>query len=177
MSGRRGYRRPLVLLAFLAAIAGGAMLLERGRAARPGDVPLLGIGAADVSAVLIQEGSRELRAMREAGEWRIQGPAGPLDRQAVEAVVGTLASLVPLDVFERSDLDRAAIGLDPPRARVQLDVTGRSRPIVLLFGDYTPSGGTVYGALDGDPRLFRIGVLVVSEIERALYRSRAGDAD
>ena len=76
---------------------------------------------------------------------------------------------VPLDTFTRPELSRRAFGLDPARARIELRRRTAEEPIVLLLGDFVPTGGGVYAALRSDPRIFQIGAVVVSEISKAFY--------
>jgi hypothetical protein len=169
MGGLR--RRPARLLLLLAVAGGVAILSGRHGEEPPGDPPLLGLSAEEVVGVRIEEGSRELRAVRAAGGWRVEAPAisRPGASDAVPEMIAALVGLVAVDAFARDDLDRRALGLDPPRARVTLTRAGGAAPIVLLLGDFVPTGGSVYGALESDPRIFQIGAMVVSDLERVFY--------
>jgi hypothetical protein len=172
MSRRARPSRPVVLLGVLAVAVAGALLLERARPRRPTDTPVLAVAAADVVAVRVQEGGRELRAVRDPNGWRadVPSPARPGSSEAIGDLVNAIVAMVALDAFTRSDLDRRALGLEPPRARIEITLASRSEPIGLALGDYTPSGGSVYGAVDGDRRIFRIGALIANEVENALHR-------
>ncbi|HEX2163878.1 MAG TPA: DUF4340 domain-containing protein, partial [Thermoanaerobaculia bacterium] len=73
-------------------------------------------------------------------EWRIAAPerfAGArADRVAVESLVSALAALEKSRTLD--DFDRAALGLDPPRARVTLE-RAEGEPIVLAVGADLPA--------------------------------------
>lgn len=74
-----------------------------------------------------------------AAEWRIVAPqrwAGArADRVAVEGLLSAVAAVEKTRTLE--DFDRAALGLDEPRARLTLDHAGR--PIVLAAGADVPA--------------------------------------
>jgi hypothetical protein len=172
MIARRRPSRLVLLLGTLAVVAAGALLLERARPERSADTPVLGAAAADVVAVRVEEAGRRLWAVREPDGWRVDEPLPARDGadEAVADLVNAIVAMVALDSFTRRDLDRRALGLEPPRARIEITLSGRSKPIVLVLGDIAPSGGSVYGAVDGDPRVFRVGALIASEIENAMHR-------
>lgn len=170
---RHPFRRPIFLLGVLATVLLAAIALERSGPRAPVDRPALGVQAEDVLGIAVQQGTRQLRAVRVDGGWRVEKPltahadAGVFVADIVDAVVG----IVPLDAFARPELDRRTIGLEPARARIELTVRGAATPVVLLLGDYVPTGGSVYAALESDPRVLQIGALIVSEIEKAFYRA------
>jgi hypothetical protein len=165
-------RRSRTLLGVLVVVSAGAIGLELWKPMTPAERPVLGVTAADVRAIHVREGERELRATRTADGWRIESPpgAGPGSGETVEAMVATLVSMVALDEFVRPELDRRTIGLEPPRVVVELTVRGRETAMELRLGDYTPTGGSVYGALTSDPRILQVGAAIAGEVERALYR-------
>jgi len=105
--------------------------------------------------------------------WRIEAPlaARPDAPAAVAEMVDVLAALVPVDTFERREIDRRALGIEPPRARIEIDVRGRAEQVVLLLGDDVPTGGSVYGALAWERSIHQIGAGIVSEMEKAFYRT------
>lgn len=165
--------RLLSLLALLVVVVGIALVLEfLGPVVRP-EASLLGIRADDVVGIRVMENARELRATRLGETWHVQTPSvtRPAAPAAVAEMVHALSALVPVDTFQREEIDMRALGIDPPRARIELDIRGRAGQVVLLLGDYVPTGGSVYGVLASDPRIHKIGAAVVSEIEEAFYRT------
>lgn len=171
MRGPMPVGRPLGLLVVLAVLVATAFFLERLRPTVPSRPPLLGIRADDVIGIRVQEGGRELRAVRSDKVWRVETPAtarpdGPV---AVAGMVDFLAALSPVDTFERREIEREEFGMEPARARIELEVRDRREPLVLLLGDYVPTGGSVYGGLASERRIHQIGALVVSEMEKLFY--------
>jgi hypothetical protein len=174
-------QRPLGLLVVLLVAIAAALVLERSQPAAPPEVPLVGLRAEDIRGIRIRESSRELRAVREGSRWRVVVPPGARADagEAVRDLVDALVTLVPVDTFTRRQIDRRPFGLDPERTRIELEIQGATEPVVLLLGDHVPTGGSIYGALGSDSRVYQIGVLVLSEIERVFYRTRpkgGGDA-
>ena len=164
-------RRLLGLLIVLTVVVTTALVLERLRPGAPAQTSLLGIRPDDVVAIRVREGARELRAARPGAAWHIEAPlaARPDAPAAVAEMVGVLAALVPVDTFEPGEVDRRDFGLEPARARIEIDVRGRAEQVVLLLGDYAPTGGSVYGALASERSIHQIGAGIVSEIEEAFY--------
>jgi hypothetical protein len=58
-------------------------------------------------------------------------------------------------------------GLDPPRSVVQLQISGRSTPLVLQIGDRNPSVTGVYVRLAEDGPVVLAGALVAWEFDKA----------
>jgi hypothetical protein len=179
MIGANPLRRPLKLLVVLLLAVAAAVALERRRPTVPPEPPVLGIRADHVTAVRVQYGPRELRAKRDGSSWRVEAPspAGRAAPAAVAELVVMLADLVATDTFERPELDRRTLGLAPARARIELETRGAAEPVVLLLGDYVPTGGSVYCALSGDSRIHQVGALLVTEIEKAFYRATETQQD
>lgn len=171
MRGHVPRRRLLALLVVLAVVVTTALVLERSRPSAPTDTALLGIRADDIVAIRVREGTRELRAARPGAVWCIEAPlaARPDAPAAVAEMVDVLAALVAVDTFERGETGRRDFGLEPARARIEIDVRGRAEQVVLLLGDYVPTGGSVYGALASERSIHQIGAGIVSEIEKAFY--------
>ncbi len=142
------------------------------------DPPLLALEAQEIVGIRVRMGARRLDAVREREGWRIVHP--PSTRAAAAAAVASLVdaivAIVPVDAFERQQVDRRALGLDPGHARIEIDTTQTKDAAVLVLGDYVPTGGSVYAALASDPRTFQLGALIVSEIEAAFHRALRDDA-
>ncbi len=163
--------RPGLLFLLLLVVGGAAILTGRREPTPPDEPALLGLRGEEIVGIRIEAGSRRFRAVRSGAGWRIEEPAAtrPGANGVVAEMVDALVRLVPVDVFARDGVDRHGLGLDPPRARVTLTRTGGAASIVLLLGDFVPTGGSVYGVLGGDSRIFLIGAMVVSDLERAFY--------
>jgi hypothetical protein len=74
-------------------------------------------------------------------------------------------------VVEEKASDRKQYGLDPPA--VEVDITGKGqRTRQLLLGDDTPTGGDIYAALAGDPRIFTISSFSKTSLDKSLNELR-----
>jgi hypothetical protein len=178
MKGQSSARRTLRLLALFVAVCAIALAWERRREPEPVDPPLLALEAHEVVGIRVWMGTHRLDAVREREGWRLVHP--PSTRAAAAAAVASLVdalvAIVPVDAFARQPIDRRALGLDPGRARIEIDTPKTKNAAVLVLGDYVPTGGSVYAALASDPRIFQLGAVVVSEIEAAFHRALRDDA-
>lgn len=87
----------------------------------------------------------------QAGQWQITKPKPyRADQEAVAGVLSTLSGLSADRVVEEKATDRAPFGLNNPAAEVD---AGTHQ---VLLGDDTPTGGDVYVAVSGDPRVFTV---------------------
>jgi hypothetical protein len=122
--------RLLGFLIVLAVVVATALVLERLQPRAPVQASLLGIRADDVVAIRVREGTPELRAARPGKVWRIEAPlaAGADAPAAVAEMVDALAALVPVDSFERGEAGKRDFGLDPSRARIEIDVRRQAEP-------------------------------------------------
>jgi hypothetical protein len=57
-------------------------------------------------------------------------------------------------------------GLDSPS--VEVDISEKDKTQKLLIGDDTPTGGAVYAALGGDPRVFTVGSFAKTSLDKTL---------
>jgi hypothetical protein len=114
----------------------------------------------DITAVTLQRKAETVRLKRVAdGGWEMVEPvAARADRQAVEAVLTTLVTARSDREIEANPARPADFGLDPPEARVTLEVKGRALPLSLEVGARSPTGAWIYAREGGKPA-----VLAVSE--------------
>jgi hypothetical protein len=117
---------------------------------------ILKVNMADVTQIAIkQKQSIPVTLQKaDANQWQITEPKPyRADQETVASMLSTLSGLSADRVVEEKASDRKQYGLDP--AVVELDITGKETR-QLLLGDDTPTGGDVYAALAGDPRVFTI---------------------
>ena len=96
-------------------------------------------------------------AKDSSGLWQITEPRKlPADQNTVSTMVSTLSSLQSERVVEDKASDLNAYGLAQPALEVDLTEKDNKNQ-KLLIGDDTPTGGSVYAMLTGDPRVFTIG--------------------
>jgi PPOX class probable FMN-dependent enzyme len=125
------------------------------------------VPAAAVRAIELRGGTRRLTAVRDAGGWRLDDlPATSGQAEALSDLVDTLAGLRALDAFRPRD--RAALGLEPPVATIELRTARRTRK--LRLGAPNAAGSALYAERDGHPRVFLIGTGLLSAIDRVFYQ-------
>ncbi|MCZ7650182.1 MAG: DUF4340 domain-containing protein [Thermoanaerobaculia bacterium] len=190
--------RPRTLLALLALVAGLAafvLLFERDlpssdeRAERAKRL-FPGLEAKSVAAVEIEAKGRRLRLERseapeapgEAGgeegagepraEWRLVAPlAARADAAAVEDLLGALAALPRVRGLD--GVERAAVGLAPPRFRLRLETEQGERG--LEIGAAVPASADVVVAESGRGEVLVTSAGFVADLERPAGEWRARD--
>jgi len=119
---------------------------------------IIKVNAADVSQLTVKQKQSDPVILQkvDANKWQITQPKPyRADQEAVAGMLSTLSGLSADRVVEDKASDRKQYGLDPPAA--ELDITGKGQGTrQLLLGDDTPTGGDVYVALAGDPRVFTV---------------------
>jgi len=157
------------LLAFV--VAGALLVLvtdppDLPSSRRGAEGPLLVTAAGEVERVSATLRGRGFGAVRQGGDWRVDGAAvGAGATAALEDLVETLRELRAIDAF-RTD-DPGQFGFAEPQATIEVGTpAGSSR---LLLGVFTPSAVAVYARLEGDPRVFQVGSHLLSAVERVLY--------
>jgi hypothetical protein len=158
--------RGLILAVVILAGLGGVLYWSEHRkppednaAASASAAPvILKINTVDVNQLTIKQKQADPVTLQEAeaGKWQITQPKPyRADQQAVAGMLSTLSGLNADRVVEDKASNVKQYGLDP--AAVELDITGKVQGTrQLLLGDDTPTGGDVYAALAGDPRVFTV---------------------
>jgi len=119
---------------------------------------ILTLTDSDIQKIGIEKkGAEELALARNSsGKWEMTAPK-PMaaDQDAVSGVVSTLSSLSSDRLVEAKASDLQTYGLAQPAVEVEISEKNNKNQ-KLLLGDDTPTGGGVYAALAGDPRVFTI---------------------
>ena len=129
---------------------------------------VLRVRPAAVRSVELRSGERHVVAVRAPGGWRLDGRPAPAGAaEALDGLVETLARLRAVDAFrpERG----AELGLDPPAATIA--VRTAHREFTLRLGAPNASGGSFYAERAGHPRVFLVGMGLLSTIERVFYQT------
>jgi len=167
VGGGRTLRRTL-LLAGLVALAAVLVIAVRPPVRRAGLYAVrghrvFGVARADVRGLEISVGERRVAARRTAGGWEIAGrPARANEADALNDLLDTLVGLRAVDAFRRRD--QSSFGFDRPRAEIDL-LTDRGRRRLIL-GNLNAAASAVYARRERDPRVFTVGSLLLTEIER-----------
>lgn len=130
---------------------------------------ILTLPEADVAAIDIKrkDGTETVLKKDASGKWSLAAPK-PLavDVDAVTGITNTLNPLSSDRVIEEKAADLAPYGLNTPA--VELDITGKDGKVrKLLIGDDTPTGGSVYAALAGDPRVFTMSSSLKTSLDKS----------
>ena len=165
----------LIAAVVLAALAGGlwwSNKSEDAKAKNPSpaaDAPpkILSVPADQFQKIDIRKaGGEALSLERKPIKWEMTAPKPlPADQVAMESMVTTLASLASDRVVEEKAADLSQFGLAKPS--MELTVTkkdGKSQQVAI--GDETPTGGSYYAALKGDPRVFTVASFVKSAVDK-----------
>ncbi len=127
----------------------------------------------EVSALQIERAGRTLRLVREVGEsdpaegspgeWRLITPVDArADGPLVDGLVSRLVGLEKERTLE--DVERAAVGLETPRALVRLSTA--SGETVLEIGAEVPASDTMTLAIEGEAPVFVVPSLVWSDLAK-----------
>jgi len=154
----------LIAAAILVLLAGGVWWSNRAKKGeegkpRPDEPPkILSVPEDQIRQIEIRQKGGETTLVRksDAGQWEITAPK-PLriDSDAISSMTSTLSSLSSDRLIEEKAGDLAVYGLNAPA--LELIITRKDgKSDKLLIGDETPTGGSFYARLEGDPRVFTI---------------------
>jgi len=150
-----------VLLAGLAAALWWSNRQEKAKEGKPAaDAPpkILALGADTIQQIEIRHrGEDPITLKLNGSQWEMTSPKLPVDSAAVSAITSAAASVDADRVVDPNVSDLKAYGLAPASLEVDF-ATKNGKTSKLLIGDNTPAGSAVYAKLDGDPRLFTMGV-------------------
>ncbi len=118
------------------------------------------------SVALKKKDGTTVLAKNASGKWEILEPQKlAADQDSVSSLVNTLSSLSSDRLIEDKAGDLTQYGLNAPSLEVDLTKKdGKTQK--LLLGDDTPTGGSVFARLDGDPRVFTVGSYVKSSLDK-----------
>jgi len=127
---------------------------------------LFKMSAREISQVRVSIGERHAVASRVGDGWLLDGrPASPPLADALADLVRTLATLRAVDRF--LPRDGASFGFEPPRATIE--VTSGARQTRVVLGELNAARSAVYARREGTPRVWLIGLYLVSALERVIY--------
>jgi hypothetical protein len=124
---------------------------------------------ADVTTLTVQQqGQPPVTVARQGSQWQITAPKQyPAASSTVTAILTSLQPLLADEIVEDKATDLSQFGLANPA--VTVSVTNKeNRTDKVLVGDDTPTGGDVYVALAGDPRVFTAASYIKSSLNKSL---------
>lgn len=175
MKTSRGLLIGVVLLAALAGVVYWSNKSEAAKEAaaateKSKDAPpkLITIADDQVKQVQLKKKDAEPTVLEKdsSGKWRMQGPKQyAVDQDAASGLVSTVTGLTWDRLVEEKGGDLTAFGLNQPQDEISVSgKDGKSQK--LLIGDDTPTSGTVYAKLDGDPRVFTLVTSAKNSLEK-----------
>ena len=147
---RRNQAFWIALAVFLALAA----YLRYFESRRPADAPkaqapLLEVEPVRVRAITCTAPPDSTRLERKDGAWRVTWPVDfPADPVAVEALLSRCRKLEVIRSFRMDAEGPARYGFNPPRARIQLDLTDGSSTVIEI-GALTPASPAFYVRVAG----------------------------
>lgn len=118
---------------------------------------LLDVDVKAIQRVRITHGGRVLVAEHGADGWTASDPPdAPVASGLIDAFVTTLATAETIAQAGDAASDPAAFGLDDRAVRIEILATA-GPPVVVLLGNLSPTGTTVYARRSGDPNVVVIG--------------------
>ena len=121
---------------------------------------------------LKKKDSPAISLVKNGPDWKITEPK-PLaaDQSTVSGMASSVASLSAERLVDEKSSDLERYGLEHPA--LELDVTEKDNKTQrLLLGNDTPTGGAVYAALAGDPRVFTIASYNRGSLDKSLNELR-----
>ena len=114
-----------------------------------------------------RKGAAPVIAEKVADGWKVTSPA-PLraDTANANGVVNAVNGLTWDRLIEEKGTDLSQYGLAQPALQVEIDAKG-GKKATLLIGDETPTTGSFYAKLEGDPRVFTIGSFVKTSVDKS----------
>jgi hypothetical protein len=126
-------------------------------------VPLLAFQPAEVDAVRIRHGERELTARRLVEGW------DGADSGAIDVFLRTASELGRVMEIPAGEAVLQDYGLDEPRSVVELTLSGKA-PLVLQVGKENPAGTGVYVRVNGEGPVILAGALITWELNKLFRR-------
>jgi hypothetical protein len=173
------FSRTGVFVLLAAALGGYAWFVEREKP--KGDEKkketLFSFEKAKVKALVLEPaGAEPIRAVHEAGAWKLEKPtAAPADTSAVETVVDALNGLSVEEVVSETPAGLADYGLEKPKATVHVELEGQPKPLTLFVGDKSPDSSGLYAKTDDKPRVFLIASWLGTNFEKKPFDFRDRD--
>lgn len=164
----------LIAAAALAALGGLIWWSNRAEKAKEGqpakDAPpkIAEIAADQIQQVEIAKKDAETTVVRRnaSGKWELTAPkAVRVDQEAANSVASTFASLSSDRLIEEKAAELGQYGLAAPSLVVTLTKKD-GKTAKLLVGDDTPTGGSVFVKLDGDPRVFTMASYTKTSLDK-----------
>jgi len=178
---QKKYLNTLIAVALVGALYGGFAYWEKRKSQEPAasdsetsSEKLLAVEAKNVQSLTLKPREGETLTCRREGEsWNIVEPKKlSADKAAVESILTSLLGASIDQIIDPKPASLKEFGLDLPS--MTLEVTSSSKPekFVLTLGDDTPTGGSVYAQMAGNPRVFTLASYLKSSLDKKVFDLR-----
>ena len=133
-------------------------------------VKILSLNKDDISRVEIKKKGGHDVVVSKIGpqNWKITSPKSLIaDQDQISSVLSALSPVDSDSVIEQKANDLKPYGLTEPVLTVSATVKD-GKPQNLLIGDDTPTGGSAYAMLEGDPRVFTISSSTKTSLDKGV---------
>jgi hypothetical protein len=130
---------------------------------------ILSLNKDDISKIEIakKDGDDVVLSKDNSANWKITAPKSlPADQDQISTLLTALAPVTSDRVIDEKASDLKQYGLAEPLVKVSA-TTKDGKPHDLLIGDDTPTGGSAYAALEGDPRVFAVSSFTKSSLSKS----------
>jgi hypothetical protein len=178
---KKKYLNTLIAAALLAALYGGFTYWEK---RKPSDTAkkdsesssekLFTVETKNVRAVAIKPREGDAVTCRREGEnWMIEEPKElHADKSAIEALLTSLVGASIDQVVDPKPASLTDYGLDAPAMTLEVTTSAKPEKFTLVLGDDTPTGGSVYAQVAGNPRVFTLASYLKSSFDKKVFDLR-----
>ncbi len=131
---------------------------------------ILALNKDDISKIEIskKDGDDIVLSKDNSDQWRITAPKSlPADQALISTLLIALSPVNSDRLIDEKATDLKQYGLAEPLVRVSA-FTKDGKSHNLMIGDDTPTGGSAYAALEGDPRVFAVSSFTKTSLGKGL---------
>jgi Domain of unknown function (DUF4340) len=169
-----------LVVAVAAGLGAYIFLVERKRPEPTEEKPkekVMAFDRAKAQAVTLSApGAEEIRLVKEKDGWRMKAPSDvAADSGQVDSLLSSLEGLQAEDVVTETPASLAEYGLDKPKTTVAVTLEGAKDPLVLVVGEKTPDGNSLYAKTPARPRVFTIASYLEGSLQKKPFDLRDRD--
>jgi hypothetical protein len=174
------YLKTLGALALLAAMWAGFTYWERRKARESPQTEsapqekILPVESSHIQSFTLKPRDGEtVTCRREGGNWVIVEPKTlAADSSAASALLNSLTGTSVEQVVDAKPANLKDYGLERPSLTVEVATDRKPQKFTLLLGDETPTGGSVYAQIAGNPRVVTLYSYLKSSLDKKLFDLR-----
>ncbi len=156
-------RKVAALLSLWALLSAYYFVFEREPVAEPlpeqaAPPSVIDVPASRVSAIEVRSPGRAIRATRSGSSWTVEGTAGRVTGDLVEALLASLCEAPVVQVVGTARGAMADFGLDPPSVVISLRLQERDGETTIELGERNPARTAVYARVRGKDEVVLVGL-------------------